>query len=160
MSINSQQLQMLVIRPILQRFNLWSYSAENLLLGTCAQESQMGTYLKQIMGEALGIYQMEPPTHDDLWLNSINSDLRRKLRGVFPNLTVGFDPYHLLIVNLEYATIMARIKYLTIKEALPDAEDIAGLAKYYKRYYNSSIGKATEEQFISNYHRYVKKIGE
>lgn len=68
MSINCEQLRLYVIRPTLEKIELWSEAAENLLLGTTAQESHMGTYIKQVgKGPALGIYQMEPATHKDIW---------------------------------------------------------------------------------------------
>ena len=37
--------------------------------GTAAVESRMGTYLRQIGGPALGIWQVEPATHLDCWDN-------------------------------------------------------------------------------------------
>ena len=73
MAINTKHLRLYIIRPTLQKINLWSEAAENLLLGTAAQESLLGTYLKQNgNGPALGIYQMEPNTHKDIWIHYLN----------------------------------------------------------------------------------------
>lgn len=47
-----------------------SSSAVNLLLGTAAQESAFGTYLRQIGGgPARGVFQMAPATAKDIWEN-------------------------------------------------------------------------------------------
>ncbi|KAF0118141.1 MAG: hypothetical protein FD149_866 [Rhodospirillaceae bacterium] len=59
-----------VIRPTLLHLGLHSPAAEALLLGTAIQESRLGTYLRQTGGgPALGVYQMEPATHEDIWTN-------------------------------------------------------------------------------------------
>lgn len=151
MGINAQQLREYIIRPCLQELNLYSESAENLLLGTCAQESQMGTYIKQINGPALGIFQIEPATHKDVWDNylSYRPDLSAKI------LEFGKQHDASLVINLAYATAIARIIYLRAPDELPRANDVAGLAQYYKRYYNTINGAGTTAQFINNYQKYV-----
>ena len=81
MSINVKDLKFKIIIPTLQFIGLYSESAVNLLLGTAAQESHMGTYLTQIKGPALSIYQIEPKTHADIWKNylSYRLDLKGKV---------------------------------------------------------------------------------
>ena len=44
MGINIKHLREYVIRPTLYKLDLWSKSAENLLIGTIAQESQGGYF--------------------------------------------------------------------------------------------------------------------
>lgn len=151
MGINTKQLKDLVIVPTLKAMGALSDSAVNLLLGTCAQESQMGTYIKQVNGPALGIYQVEPDTHSDVWTNYLdyNPSLRVKIRSF------GEPCENSLMTNLAYATAIARTLYLRVKAPLPAADDIEGLGRYYKSYYNTALGKATIEQFASNYARYV-----
>lgn len=151
MGINKDQLLQYVIRPTLARLGLGSPSAENLLLGTCAQESRMGNFLHQVNGPAKGIYQMEPATHDDLWENYLkfNPDICRNV------LLIGKCDTDNLVTNLVYATAMARIQYLRAPEGLPAANDISGLARYWKKYYNTPEGAGTEEEFIHNYNIYV-----
>jgi hypothetical protein len=57
--------------------------------------------------------------------------------------------------DLLLATIMARLFYANILESLPDANDIPGMARYWKLYYNSAAGKGTTDEFIANYKEYV-----
>ena len=40
-------------------------------------------------------------------------------------------------------------------EKLPNSYDIEGLAKYWKKYYNTEGGKGTVEKFIEKYEKYV-----
>lgn len=156
MSFNAPQLRDCIIQPVLDDFKLNSESAQNLLLGTCAQESAFGTYLHQMEGgPALGIYQMEPTTHADIIKNYIvyHPEIDTKL-------ALNFGPIqHIypqrLIGDLWYATIFARLHYYRVSEPLPDANDIEGLAHYWKNHYNTKAGKGTPEEFIENYKRYV-----
>lgn len=150
----ASHLKEYIIIPTLDYMGLNSASAVNLLLGTAAQESHLGKYLHQINGPALGIYQMEPDTHKDIHNNFLvyKSDLNKKILNLsFP----AFSMKKNLIGNLYYATAMARIHYYRVPEKLPKADDIEGLANYWKRYYNTTIGKGTIKEFIKNFEKYV-----
>jgi len=149
--IRSSDLRNHIIRPTLKRIGLWSEAAENLLMGTAAQESKMGHYLTQINGPALGIYQIEPATYRDLFDNYLQyrQEFSRKV-GLY-----NADGEHDLVFNLAYSTIVARVIYYRAPEPLPQADDISGLAAYWKKYYNTPLGRGTEREFRHNYIRYV-----
>lgn len=67
--MNKKQLRDLIKR-VLVALDLHSESAENLLIGTAAQESALGEYIRQLgNGPALGIFQMEPATFKDIVQN-------------------------------------------------------------------------------------------
>jgi hypothetical protein len=135
-----------------------SLGAVNLLLGTAAQETNMGEFLLQrsigIRG-GIGLYQMQQSAYDQLWDNVISKNvaLRAKLR-----LMLGYEGRPMasrMASDLFLATAMARLYYYVIKVPLPDSNDIEGMASFYKKWWNTPSGKATEEQFIENYKRYV-----
>ena len=158
MAINSFHLRTCIIRPVLKDLGLWSPVAENLLLGTAAQESHMGTYLDQadptIEGPAFGIFQIEKTNHDDIWDNYLvyNEDLARIVR----RYSLPTFSYKQLAGNLYYGTAMARVHYRRVKEPLPsDPTDIKAMAHYWKQHYNTPLGKGTVEEFESNYKRFV-----
>jgi hypothetical protein len=140
-----------VIRPVLKDLDLWSVEAEQLVLGTACQESKCGEYLVQLGGgPALGIYQMEPATHDDIWKNFLNYkvDLIDRLAAFYIN---GISKE--LIGNLYYATAMCRIHYLRVPEKIP-----VGLhpqAAYWKKYYNTPLGAGTVNEYINSWERFV-----
>jgi len=150
MGILCKDLREVVIRPTLKKLNLWSEAAENLLLGTAAQESQMGRYLRQINGPALGPYQCEPATLEDVWENYLvyHGDLAGE---VMKMMAAHYSRTQQLAWNLKYATAIARIHYLRVPSALPPADDIPALAEYWKMHYNTQAGKGTVEEFIKSY---------
>ncbi len=156
--IDSTQLREYIVRPTLQYLDdliPYSMAAENLLLGTCAQESEMGLYIHQTNGgPAQGIFQMEPETETDIWANFLyfRLELSDRINDLLPAKIPG--PH--LIGNLYYAAAMCRTHYYRQPESLPSEDDVAGLAYMWKRGYNTSKGKGTIEKFIDNYERYVK----
>lgn len=153
MGINVDQLKEYIIRPTLEDLGLWSQAAENLLLGTMAQESHMGHYIHQVKGPALGIYQIEPETHDDVWEHYL--DYRESMADKVSELSY-LTTSKSLVSNLSYATAIARIIYLRVSEPLPLPQDLVGMARYWKKYYNTPLGKGTEREFVRNYLKYVK----
>lgn len=157
MSIKSTELRQYIIRPSLQAIGYYSEVAEELLIATCAHESESGFYLKQVNGPALGIYQMEPATYHDCIANFLNYNLELRNK-ILDFLDIkDFPSESFLIGNLYLSTIMCRIKYLRVKEALPlNRDDVYGLAHYWKNYYNTQDGKGSVEDFVKNYTDYVK----
>ena len=149
-----EQLKERIIVPTLAYLNLYSESAVNLLLGTAAQESRLGTFIHQLgNGPAEGIYQMEPDTERDIQNNFLKyrTDLDKKVS----TLRLSTDEFPEMEGNLYYATAMCRIHYLRQLAALPGPNDIYGLANYWKDYYNTHLGAGTVDEFIHNYERYI-----
>jgi hypothetical protein len=149
------QLRREVVRPTLQYLDLWSPAAENLVLGTAAHESGGCRYLAQIGGPALGLYQIEPATHDDLWANflSFRAGPRAKANAL---ASVWPEKVRQLATNLAYASAICRLIYFRAPDPLPAPEDIVGLAALWKRVFNTGRGKGTEAQFIEHYREYVR----
>ena len=148
--IKAKHLRDYVVRPTLKRLGLWSMSAENLLIGTIFQESKGGYYLHQLgNGPALGVYQIEPATHDDTWVNYIS--YRKRLKTKLNKVMTSGPRNSQLVTNLAYATAIARIIYYRKPSALPDANDVQALGEYWKKYYNTEQGKGTVEEFVHNF---------
>jgi len=151
--IDIEQFRTLIVRPTLIDMGLHSEAAENLLIGTAVQESTL-TYLKQIGGgPALGVYQMEPATHDDIWANYLA--YRDDLADTVRELSWGEPTAERMVWDLRYATAMARIHYKRVPEALPPANAISSLGAYWKDHYNTTLGAGTAQEFIENYQRHV-----
>ena len=152
------QLRKHVIQETLTPLQLWSPQAEALLCATAANETHGGKYIRQSGGgPGVGIYQMEIKTHDALWRQQLSRPARLPL--VRPMLQLfGFcrvPSADTMMWHLGYATFMARFFYLIIPEALPAAEDLKALWSYYKMYWNTEAGKATEQQFYKNVNDYI-----
>lgn len=140
----------------LNKIGLYSEDAAYLLAGTCAVESDLGKFNEQIGGgPALGIYQMEPNTYNDIWNNYLKyrDDLSQKIWALSP--IVGSPPAIHLKDDLILATQMARIHYFRVKEKLPSYKDIEGMAKYWKKYYNTEKGGGKKEDFIKKYKEHI-----
>jgi hypothetical protein len=152
MTIQKDQLRKL-ITDTLQEVDLYTPEAVELLMLTAAAESNLGEYIEQVKGPALGIFQMEPATHDDIWANYLKykktlSD--KVIRFVLPT-TLGKNLN--LRGNLPYQIIMTRIHYLRDKQPIP--KDPQGWAETWKRVYNSHLGKGTVEKALEKYNRYA-----
>jgi hypothetical protein len=144
MPLNKHHFKNLIIRTLTE-LRLNSESAVNLLMGTAAQESEFGSYLVQLNGgPAKGAFQVEPATFDWIYEHFYHQ---------FPIL-IGIE-FEDLEWNLKFGIILCRLKYLSIKEPLPKPEDIRGMARYWKLYYNSPAGAGTETEFVLNYKKYV-----
>ena len=95
---------------------------------------------------------MEPATFNDI----VRNYLRYK-----PELAVKIERvarvcrFHAedIETNDLLAICMARVHYLRVSEAIPS--DVEGMARYWKKYYNTPLGKGTVEEFISNYKKLV-----
>ncbi len=160
--IDISHLRTLIVRPTLKYMDMWSEVAEDLVVGTAIQESR-ATYLKQFgTGPAVGIFQMEPATHDDLWNNFIK--FRRPIAEKLYNMKMSnhLEPLFVkvsaneMIGNLYYAVAMCRIQYKRAPTTLPEIGDIGGLAAYWKQYYNTPLGAGTVDEFIHNYTKFNK----
>ncbi len=125
----------------------------NLLLGTMAQESDMGKYETQGGGgPARGIFQMEDATFQDINANFLayHSTLNTAIQGYAPSGAVGTADD--LVNNHEYACAYASCSYIRHHVPLPsvDPTDVVTMYTYYKTYYNGP-GAATQAEFTSNW---------
>lgn len=152
--IDPVQLRDCIVRPILRDINPWipySLAAEQLLLATAAQESK-GRYLRQLgKGPAVGLWQMEPFTHDDLWRTTLvgpDNPLAGKLRTMIVD---GLPRAEQMVGNLYYACAMARVFYRRIQAPLPPVFDARAMGDYWKKYYNTVHGKGTVDEFIASW---------
>lgn len=160
--IKPEHLKRHVIEPTLkylERINpkLNSKAAVNLLMGTVAHESHGGHYLKQVGGPALGIFQIEPATHKDIYENFLAYDIELKTAIQLLTLKTSLISEEMeLINNLMYSCAIARLIFWRVSEPLPHENDINGVAGYWKKYYNTCLGAGTEEQFKTSYLNYCK----
>lgn len=163
--VNVAQFRSEIVRPALKAANMWSEAAENLVLGTGVQESLLAWVKQRGAGPALGFYQMEPATADDICHRflSTRSELSMALgKATWPHcaMPTGYsllsknDIARLLVEDMRFATIMCRLRYWMMPDPLPAANDIDGLSQYYKKYYNTVLGKATPGEWVERYRKY------
>lgn len=130
-----------IILPTLADISLGGEAAVNLVTGTGLVESGF-VYDQQINGPALGWFQMEPKTHDDIWLNFLRYRLDLANRILAASGLTGLPGAENLTRNRVYSACMCRVQYLRTPVPLPSATDAAALSAYHKQYYNTALGKA------------------
>jgi hypothetical protein len=141
-----------VISPTLFTMGFSGAAAERLLLGTALAESGL-RHLVQIRGPALGLFQIEPATHHDLWHNYLR--FRPHLATLAKLFIAPRRPLQeQLVWNMAYATAITRLIYFRDPDPLPAAEDSAGLAAYYKRVFNTALGRGSPKRFAELLDRY------
>lgn len=167
--IDPVQLRDVLIRPTLERLvhqfpGADHPAAVNLLIGTAYHESLGGTYFKQAGGPALGLYQIEPATHSDLWNNylSYRSESCQRLIAGLAAFEIkmasdegdeGDDDLldRALITSIDYSTAVCRLLYYRQRFDWPEPEDVPALAEIWKQFYNTELGAGTVEQFIEHF---------
>jgi hypothetical protein len=137
------------IERALDRFNLpGEENLVRLLMMICAHESGGFTYCKQKGGGlALGLFQMERATFEH-----VMGYLERT--GKFPAINRAM-PFERMLIDVEFATAMARAYLWTFPEALPEADDLESLAAYAKQYWNTEKGAATATKYLNDFKYHV-----
>jgi len=149
--INPSQYADLILEPSFKAIDMYSLDAMYLLLGTAMVESKL-THIKQLpLGPALGFMQIEPDTYMAVvqYLNR-KRDIKEKILRYceYSSLPVSCDA---IIHNMAYNAIIARVKYWMIPEPLPSYKEIESMGEYWKKYYNTHIGKGKAEDFLYIY---------
>lgn len=130
-----------------------SDDAIELVLTTGIVESGY-RYIKQISGPARGFYQVEPATAHDNVVSYLA--YRKKLAKKCEEISYVPLKYWLegsqedwdsiLTGNLAAGTIHCRLKYWRSPGKIPNTTE--GMAKYWKKNYNSELGAGTVNHFI------------
>ena len=167
MTIQKDQLRDLIqaVLRYLEPEIPYSENAVELLMMTAAVESNLGDYIKQTKGPAKGIFQVEPATERDVMDRYLGSKYRKKLKAKIQRLAgdppPGIDP---AVYDLDYQIALARCFYwmkpgalpkIKMVEDRPDYDSIVKMAKYYKKYFNTYLGKSTVKKTITKYCKYA-----
>ena len=140
-----------IIRPALHALGIWSPEREYLVLGTGAHESHY-QYLQQLGGgPALGYWQCEPATHQDIWDNYLR--YRPALAEPLNRLrSAEVSPMALVRYPL-YAAALCGVHYQRKQQGklLPPRDDAQLQAALWKQAYNTRIGRGTAQQALAHF---------
>lgn len=151
----------------------YSEAAVELLMLTAAAESNLGQYIKQINGPARGIFQMEPSTAHDIYTNWLV--YKPDLLALVNQFASKADPDLQARGDLIWQIVWARLHYRRVPDPLPEIryvplhlsggevrmtrrlthKSIINLARYWKKHYNTRLGKGTVHKAIEKYRRYA-----
>lgn len=159
MSIDKDQLRDLIRRTLVKVPKLYSEDAVTLLMLTAAAESDLGTYLVQIDGPALGVMQVEPDTMRDCFGSFLyfRDSLKEEVRKACGVWKYDIDA---LEYNFAFNILMARLKYWRDPAPMPD--NLEDMAKFHERVYNAhadnyaDTGKMDWEIALGKYHEFVE----
>ena len=144
-----------LIKQTLDPIGLYSADAEELLMATCANESNLGEYRTQTgHGPARGIFQMEGEDFNDIWTNFLAYNPVRSA-GLCALNNGAKGTADDMVNNDPYAIAMARVHYMRKPGSLPAAGDLEAIWAYYKKYYNTPAGGATHDEFVAKYRKFV-----
>lgn len=121
----------------------YSLVAADLLMATAAVESQLGSYLAQRGGPALGVFQIEPESLSRLW-----ADLTPPQLAAVRSVMTPQSPVTQMATNLVFAAAICRLFYWHDPMPLPP-HTAAGLWSMYKTVWNTAAGATTEAEFTA-----------
>ncbi len=147
MSPEGLQCRLMIERALTDYQLPASEAAIRLLCMIAAHESGGFSYVKQVRGPALSFFQMEPATYSDV---SGYAMKKGYLKGELPS------PVQRLIFDAFFSAALARIFFLRFRKALPNHNDIPGLAQYAKHYWNTELGKATPAMYADAWRQYFE----
>ena len=141
---------------MLNKIGLWSEEAEELVFLTGLTESKYH-YIRQLKnGPAVSVFQVEPASGVDICLNYLRyrkTLLANIASSVYIDRDSLIDPSEermrdMLWMNMGLAIAMCRLTYRRSPLPLPKVRDLEGMAKMWKKVYNTHLGKGTVEHFI------------
>jgi len=133
-----------IIHKVLTDLNMHSEEACDLVYRTGMAESGYRA-LAQMGGPAISYFQLEPDTINDVIENYLY--YRKPLMDKLVKMGLDeSDPNWSVMTNIVIAVAFCRIKYRRDSEPIP--KNLKQQAQYWKRVYNSELGKGTIEHFI------------
>ena len=114
-----------------------------MIPGSRASERAYTGFLNKLRMDTMDNYaKYRPKVQEDLYKLGFNKS----------------DVAYRVMSNIALQVAFCRLKYRRDRKAIPSASDIEGQAKYWKRVYNTRLGKGTIEHFLEANKDY--KIGE
>ena len=143
-----------VIERVLNKIELYSPEASDLVFKTLKVESLL-KYVRQIKGIAVGFGQCEPWVAVDICKNYLKyrPDLMKQVADTI-NVKLSYftlpkeeDWAWILETNIAAMISFCRLHYRRIPKALPK-KNLDEQWIYYKKYYNTERGKATNDHWM------------
>lgn len=128
-------------------------NAHLLLLETAAAETHLGEVDDKSIYAGMGLTQFDKMPFYDV-KNRSSYKTKKRVRDYF-GIDIELVEWEHLRYNPLLALIFTRMKYILIPAAIP--QSIEGRAAYWKKWYNSELGKGTVSHYLqaSNNYRFA-----
>ena len=138
-----------IVEETLYTLDMYSDDALTLIMRTGWAESGYRALKGATSGNpALGFWQVEPFTAKDTLDNYVKFRPRIKESLMFLGLNEEKLEFSLLS-NIAIQVAFCRLKYRRDKQSITSWDNIEAQAQYWKRVYNSELGKGTIKHFLS-----------
>ena len=136
-----------IIEWTLNKMNMYSDDAAAMIYRTGMAETGY-KHLKQMGGgPAIGFFQIEPATMNDVIDNYVS--YRPQIKTDL--YALGFDDKDAemrVMSSIALQVAFCRLCYRRDSKAIPKLENIKAQAEYWKRVYNTKLGKGTVKHFL------------
>lgn len=135
-------------------------SCSNATLGfmMCAgHESKGGEFIfqddgnKNMYDKALGVLQIEKPTHDDILFHAPNA------YSILFEKGYQSPDWKFCLHDIKYSALIFRLQFMRYNHKFPS--DPVRMSEYLKKYWNTEAGKATPEKYYNDWREWRGKIG-
>jgi hypothetical protein len=151
--LTSSSMAIEIIRSVCDTLGHGSGAAVHLLAETAAQETHLGKFRDPTpRGAGRGLFQC-----DLIAFLDVRSRASRR------DCYVVLDAYGIEMLSLSHehldvsplaAAIFCRLHYKLIPEPIP--ETLEGRARYWKKYYNTNLGRGTIEEYVRNAQKFYR----
>ena len=132
-------------------YRIDAYSDDALALVVRTGMAESGYRALKGYGEgnpAIGFFQIEPATMNDMIDNYIKYRSHYEKNLISLGMNFQKDTILSVMSTIGVQAALCRIHYRRDKHSIPSWDDLEGQAKYWKRVYNTNLGRGTTEHFI------------
>jgi hypothetical protein len=132
-------------------YKIDSYSDDSLAMVVRTGMAESGYRALKGYGEgnpAIGFWQIEPATMNDMIDNYIAYRSHYKKNLISLGMNFEQDTIMSVMSNMAVQAALCRLHYRRDKNPIPSWDDLEAQASYWKRVYNSHLGRGTVEHFM------------
>lgn len=136
-----------IIDWTLKKMDMYSQDASSMIYKTGMAETNYKHLSQMGDGPAIGYFQLEPETMKDIMKNYVA--YRKPILESLKSLGYAEDDSEYRVKsNIALQVVFCRLKYRRDPFSLPDRNNPEDQARYWKRVYNTELGKGTVEHFL------------
>ena len=133
-----------IAEKVCKELDMYSEDTVDLIIATGKAESGFRA-LEQNKGPAVGFFQIEPDTIDDVLENY--ASYRPVIMNTLLELGLRQGEEHFSVMsNIALQVAFCRLCYRRVPDPIPN--NLNDMAKYWKKHYNTEKGKGTVKHFL------------